>query len=103
MKNLFLLVVLLLTASFTYASNDAKTVSSFDNATVELTNSMELESVNFIDLTLSPKISIDTIQIDNTILSDCSGNTVQLGNGDSFVWSGSYSGLMRLINAYLAQ
>ncbi len=47
MKNLFLSVVLLLTVSFTFAANDVEKVSVFDDVTVELTNSVELEIADF--------------------------------------------------------
>ena len=44
MKNLFLSVVLLLTVSFAFATNDAEIVS-LNNDTIELTNSLELNEV----------------------------------------------------------
>jgi len=48
MKNLFLSVVLLLTVSFAFATNDLETVSTFDvENTVELTNSVELAIADF--------------------------------------------------------
>jgi len=47
MKKLFLSVVLLLTVSFAFAVNDVETVSVFDDATVELINSVDLANVDF--------------------------------------------------------
>ncbi len=105
MKNLFLSVVLLLTVSFAFAANDVENVSTADITTVEMISSVELANADFVDVFLSPEFenSFNLVQVENITLSDCSGITVTLGGGDSFVWSGSCAGLMGLIRAYLAK
>ena len=105
MKNLFLSVVLLLTVSFAFANNEVEKVSTVDFVeTVELINSVELANADFVDVFLLSEFenSVDLVQIESLPHDDCSGITVTLGGGDSFVWSGSCAGLWRLINAYLA-
>ncbi len=108
MKNLFLSVVLLLTVSVVFAGNEVEKVSTYNvGETIESTNYVNLTSADFIstNLNLTSELanSFDLPQIESIILSDdCSGITVTLGDGDSFVWSGSCAGLLRLIKAYLA-
>lgn len=105
MKNLFLSAVLLLTVSFTFATNNVENVLRFDDVPIELINTIELENADTVDIFLSSefKNSFNLVQVENITLSDCSGITVTLGGGDSFVWSGSCAGLIGLINAYLAE
>jgi hypothetical protein len=106
MKKIILGIVFICTVSFAFAANKMEKVSTFDiEETLEVINSLELVNIDFTSISLNSTFeltnSFDLIRIKSAILSDCSGITVTLGDGDSFVWSGSCEGLWKLVKAYL--
>ena len=84
MKNLFLSVVLLLTVSFAFAANDVETVSTFDDVTVELTNSVELANADF---TME---NDETYAVASEEVVNC-GFPVYFDDGGTGDWGGSGS------------
>ena len=107
MKNLFFALAFMLVGTFAFANtSEVENVLTFDDGTIELINSKELGNANFVNTPLSSVLGnfLDLAQVESitTSNSDCSGVTVTLGGGDSFVWSGSCAGLWRLIRAYLS-
>ncbi len=78
MKNLILSVVLLLTVSFAFAANDVETVSTFDDVTVELTNSVELADADF---TIEIEVEYASFDASNTAAYPCRWRTCTYING----------------------
>ncbi|QMU64574.1 MAG: hypothetical protein GKR88_09950 [Flavobacteriaceae bacterium] len=104
MKNLFLSVVLLLTVSFTFATNDVEKDSTFDVAIVEMTNYAELASVDF---TMNSDISYSISSEAEAAICGFtfSWDTDEFGSGSTWVdcsddTFGSFSDFMDVIMAW---
>ena len=101
MRNVILALVFMLVGTFAFAANDVENVLIIDDVFVELNNSVELANADFVDQSLSSEFE-NYVESITPSEADCSGITVTLGGGDSFVWTGSCAGLWRLIRSYLA-